>query len=283
VRQLDLSNRPWDNGWAEPQSPSDCVESHPYLFSRLYNPSWGGSDFKGLEDMVNISGVPRLREAQRKLDLPIINNEYAWLWLNRDGTPTCLTAKVYENLLGPDPTTEQRRLLYAKFLAALTEFWRCHRECAGVLHFCGLGYSRAGDKPRPEGGATSDHFIDLEELTFEPNFEKFVRDAFSPVGLMIDFWDDEVASGSKMQFKVFVINDLYQTWKGNIRVTIRRDDKVVAEQNKNCAVGSLAREILTFEQEFPQEKGDYQLVAELVTPKGDKVRSLRDFKITSAN
>ena len=34
VRQLDLSNRPWENGWAEPQSPTDCVESHPYLFSR---------------------------------------------------------------------------------------------------------------------------------------------------------------------------------------------------------------------------------------------------------
>ena len=31
VRHLDLSNRPWDNGWAEPQSEADCVESHPYL------------------------------------------------------------------------------------------------------------------------------------------------------------------------------------------------------------------------------------------------------------
>ena len=63
---------------------------------------------------MRVSGVPRLQDAQRKLDLPIINNEYAWLWLNRDGTPTCLTAKVYENLLGPDSTTEERRLLYAK-------------------------------------------------------------------------------------------------------------------------------------------------------------------------
>jgi hypothetical protein len=233
--------------------------------------------------MKNISGVPRLRDARKKLDAPIIINEYAWLWLNRDGTPTCLTANVYEKLLGPDSTTEQRRTLYAKYLAALTEFWRCHRECAGVLHFCGLGYSRAGDKPRPEGGATSDHFIDLEELVFEPNFEELVRDAFSPVGLMIDFWDGEVAAGSKSRFKVFVINDLYRTWKGNIRVTIRRGDEVVAEKNRNCAVGSLEREILTFEQEFPPENGDYQLVAELVTPEGNKVRSLRDFKITSAD
>ena len=283
VRQLDLSNRPWDNGWAEPQSPSDCVEAHPYFFSKLYNPSWGSADFAGLKDVANISGVPNLRDAQRTLKLPVIINEYAWLWLNRDGTPTCLTANVYEKLLGPDSTTEQRWLLYAKYLAALTEFWRCHRECAGVLHFCGLGYSRAGDKPRPEGGATSDHFIDLEELTFEPNFERYVGDAFSPVGLMIDFWDEEPAGGSKRQFKVFVINDLPRIWKGNIRVTIQRGSRIVSEQNKNCAVGSLEREILTFEQEFAREKGDYQLVAELVTPEGNTVRSLRDFRITSAD
>ncbi|UCE47679.1 MAG: hypothetical protein JSW47_19030, partial [Phycisphaerales bacterium] len=85
------------------------------------------------------------------------------------------------------------------------------------------------------------------------------------------------------RFKVYVINDLHRTWKGNIRVTIQCDDRVVGEQNKNCAVGSLAREILTFEQEFPRDKGDYQLVAELVTPEGNKVRSLRDFTIASAD
>lgn len=281
VRELDLSNRPWENGWAEPQSPSDCVESHPYLFIRLYNPSWGGAEFTGLKDMVKVSGVPRLRDEQRKLDVPIILNEYAWLWLNRDGTPTCLTANIYEKLLGPDSTTEQRRLMYAKYLAALTEFWRCHRGCAGVLHFCGLGYSRAGDKPRPEGGATSDHFIDLEELTFEPNFERYVRDAFSPVGLMIDFWEEELAGGSQRQLKVFVINDLYRTWKGSVRLTLKRGDKTVGEQANNCEVGSLDREILTFEQRFPPEEGDYQLVAELTTPEGNTVRSMRDFKIVS--
>ena len=27
VRELDLSNRPWDNGWAEPQTDKDCVEA----------------------------------------------------------------------------------------------------------------------------------------------------------------------------------------------------------------------------------------------------------------
>ena len=279
VRHLDLSNRPWENGWAEPQSPNDCVESHPYLFSRFFNPSWGGTDFNGLNDMVNVSSVPRLRDAQRKLDLPIIINEYGWLWLNRDGTPTCLTAKVYEKLLGPDSTTEQRRLLYAKYLAALTEFWRAGRECAGVLHFCGLGYSRAGDKPRPQGGATSDHFIDLENLTFEPNFERYVRDAFSPIGLMIDFWAEQLEAGSQQKFDIVLINDLPMPYKGPVRLVIERDGKTVAEKSKNCQIDGFGRIVLPFDMDIPKEEGQYQLVAELTLRDSSKIRSLRDLKV----
>jgi hypothetical protein len=124
------------------------------------------------------------------------------------------------------------------------------------------------DKPRPEGGATSDHFIDLEELTFEPNFERYVRDAFSPVGLMIDFWDEELAAGSQRRIEVFVVNDLPRMWKGSVRMALRRGSETVGEQTTECVIRSLGREILTFEQKFPNEKGDYRLAAELVTAEG---------------
>jgi hypothetical protein len=278
VRHLDLSNRPWDNGWAAPESDTDYLESHPYLFSRV---QWGREAFH-LSDLANTSGRPRVRDAQKEYKLPIIINEYAWLWLNRDGTTTCLTDKVYESLLGPNATIEQRRLLYARYLAALTEFWRCHQECAGVLHFCGLGYSRAGDKPRPEGGATSDHFIDLEKLNFEPNFERYVRDSFSPIGLMLDFWDEEISVGTEHRLKVFVINDLHKKWTGTVRLRIVRGNNTISEQTRDCTVSPLGREILTFEQEFPQQAGEYKIIGELVKVDGAVVRSLRDFKIVSA-
>jgi hypothetical protein len=232
VRHLDLSNRPWENGWADPQSPHDFVESHPYLFIR----AWSGQEPFRLRDVANVSPVPHLRTEQKKLDVPIVINEYAWLWLNRDGTTTCLTDKVYNSLLGPDSTVAQRRSLYARYLAALTEFWRCHRECAGVLHFCGLGYSRPGNKPRPEGGATSDHFLDIETLEFEPNFERYVRDAFSPVALMIDKWDEQLSPGAKIQVPVVVINDLYKDWKGRVRLHILRGEVSISEQSKTCTV-----------------------------------------------
>jgi hypothetical protein len=275
VRHLDLSNRPWENGWAEPQSPTDCVESHPYLFIR----GWTGKNFFKLAEMEKVSGVPALGDRQKKLRVPIVINEYCWLWLNRDGTPTCLTDKVYESLLGPNSTTAQRRLVHARYVAALTEFWRCHRECAGVLHFCGLGYSRAGDKPRPEGGATSDHFIDLKKLTFEPLIAEYVREAFNPVGVMLDFWAEQLPPGSKRQIKIYAINDLDQDWQGTVQLWVSRGDVPLSGQIEDLRIPALGREILTFTQAVPEQPGEYTMVAELVGADAKPIRSLRDFHV----
>jgi beta-galactosidase len=274
VRGLDLSQRPWENGWAAPQSATDCVEAHPYLFIK----AWQNQPPFRLKDLAGVSGVPQLRKAQRARDVPIIINEYGWLWLDRSGRPTCLTEKVYEALLGPQSTVDQRRVLYARYLAALTEFWRCHRQCAGVLHFCGLGYSRAGDKPRPEGGATSDHFLDLETLSFEPHFEQYVRDAFSPVGLMLDFWEEEQSCGQTRPLRVFVINDLYEDWRGTVTLKTMQAGRCVRAKSVPCSVASLGKEVLPITDTVPDQPGDYTLIAELTDPSGRVVRSLRDFR-----
>jgi len=275
VRGLDLSNRPWENGWAEPQAATDCVEAHPYLFIRTF---FGKEPFR-FPEIAQVSGVPKLRDAQKKLGVPILINEYGWLWLNRDGSPTTLTKKVYESFFGRWSTTDQRRLRYARYLAALTEFWRCKRECAGVLHFCGLGYARSGLKERPEGGATSDHFVDLERLTFEPYFEEYVRDAFNPVGLMLDFWDEQLPPGGKREIKVFVIDDLDEDWQGSVRLGILREGEPVSEQGEDCTVPALGRKILTFTQAMPAEPGEYTIIADLTDAAGNRVRSLRDFRV----
>lgn len=281
VRHLDLSNRPWDNGWAEPQTTQDCVEAHPYLMSGLFNASWGNAKFKSLKDIVDVSPIPSLQTAQQKLKVPIIINEYAWLWLNRDGTTTCLTGPVYEKLLGPNSTTERRREVYAKYLAAKTEFWRAHRKCAGVLHFCGLGYSRSGDKPRPEGGATSDHFIDMENLVFEPEFERYVRDAFSPVGVMLDYWGEDLPAGQEREIKVLVVNDLYSDWSGDVHLRLLKDGSPVAAQGQSCTIPALGSETLSFTGTIPSEPGEYILTAELTAAGHPPVRSVRDAKVVA--
>jgi hypothetical protein len=263
VRRLDLSNRPWDNGWSPAQAPGDCFESHPYLFS---NPNFR------LADLARVSGVPLGNAIPNQGTNAIVINEYGWLWLNRDGTPTTLTRQVYANLLGPDATPAQRRHLYARYLAALTEFWRCHRACAGVLHFCGLGYSR------PDG-QTSDHFLDIEQLTIEPEFFTYVREAFAPVGLMINDWAEEMPPGEKREIPVIVINDLYQSWRGDVRLRLRQDSQVLWDKVSALEVPPLGKEQLTFTCAVPLEPGRYQIEAALLKPGAEPVRSLRDFEV----
>jgi len=273
VRPLDLSDRPWENGYPAAERRTDCVESHAYLFNRMMQ------DRKSfyLRDLATQSGVPHLTDPQAALGAPILINEYGWLWLDRRGNPTCLTRKVYDRLLGPDATAEQRRMLYARHLAALTEFWRAHRRCAGVLHFCGLGYSRPGDKPRPEGGATSDAFIDIRKLTFEPHFLRYVGDAFSPVGVMLDFWDDHRPCGTKQAFPAVVLNDLPTPWQGTVELAITRKDQAPHWETRRCTVPAWGRKVVQFTAEIPLEPGVCTVIAKLTDVSGRAVESLRDF------
>ncbi|MBN1816484.1 MAG: hypothetical protein JW828_03935 [Sedimentisphaerales bacterium] len=276
VRGLDLSDRPWENGWETPQRDTDPRESHPYLFIK----TWQGNEPFRLENMTHVSGRPGVQSNQKRDDVPILINEYAWLWLNRDGTPTTLTKEIYKNFFGPWSSTNQRRERYARYLAALTEFWRCHRECAGVLHFCGLGYSRSGLLERPEGGATSDHFVDLEKLVFEPYFEEYVKESFHPVGVMLNFWAQEVPAGISKTFEIYVINDLYEDWSGLLRLHIMKENQMISIRTTPLKVASLGREIVQMTETLPAEPGEYTIIAEIQDETGRQVRSLRDVKMT---
>jgi hypothetical protein len=275
VRHLDLSYRPWENGWEKPQSPNDVMESHPYLFIKGFKDN---KKFFHFNEIANVSSVPPAHKKDRPFKIPVLINEYAWLWLNRDGSPTTLTKNWYNHYFSSGSSANQRFSLYARYLAALTEFWRSSRHYAGVLHFCGLGYARSGELPRPQGGATSDNFIDLEELTWEPHFEKYVRDAFSPVGLMIDFWDEKVDSGLNKEIGVVLINDLSENWQGKLRFYIEEGKNIVREHINFCNVESLGKEKLNFNLRFPTRPGTYDLVAE-INVQGQTVRSYRRFQI----
>ena len=140
VRSLDLSGRPWDNSYMPPGQLGDVLEQHPYHFQ---DPNYK------LSQLATADPAPW---GQKGNGHGVIINEYGWLWLNRDGTPTTLTEKLYQNLLGTNSTTEERRQLYARYTAAETEFWRAHRTAAAVMHFTTLGYAH------PDG-QTSDHWL----------------------------------------------------------------------------------------------------------------------------
>jgi hypothetical protein len=259
VRGLDFSNRPWDNGWSLPVDPGDSSEQHPYHFQN--------ANYK-LANIAGDAGTAGWAPGKHA----VINNEYGWLWLNRDGTPSTLTKNLYKNLLGPDSTTAQRRRLYARYLAAETEFWRCRRANAAVMHFCALGYSRAD-------GQTSDHWEDVEKLTWEPEFLAWVKDSFAPVGLMIDAWAEEYAPGAGREFPVVVINDLPRDFSGQVRFRLLRDAATLREKVLPCEVPALGKTVLRFPVDIPSQTGSYEFEAALLQPGAGPVRSRREFSV----
>jgi len=277
VRALDLSNRPWDNGWGLPASTSDVIEAHPYFLYPYYDSLINNKKIKVREGLLK----KFFKEPQTLgIPVPIINNpsiiinEYPWMWLNRDGSPTTLTDSIYTKLIPEADTPEKRFELYAKYLGMETEYWRAHRRYAGVLHFSGLSHSR----PDPPRSSTSDNFSDVKNLIFAPYYYQYVRPAFNPVGIMINMWDEKLKSGSEISIPINLINDTYEKWAGEVNLSLINGEKVVIKQVISCELQPLGKEIYASSLKLPAEKGKYKLVAE-INYLGESVKSIREFSI----
>lgn len=255
VRGLDLSNRPWENGYNDPEGPDDPVEDHPYLFSRL------GKGFEPV-DLEKMTGAKSTNSAHPSGHAALIN-EYGWLWLNRDGSPTELTGDIYARLAGPQATPEQRFELDAYYLAGLTEFWRAHRNFAGVLHFVHLAASYPPNMPGQDIGAyTSDHFIDVEKLVLEPRFENYMSEAFKPLGVYVNFWRESAEAGSGARIPVMMVNDDGSPVTGRLRLTIASPaGEELSSKELKFDLPGLGAHTYAFDLKFPAQPGAFVLKA----------------------
>lgn len=242
VRPLDLSKRPWENSYNAPNSPDDLVEDHPYL---MYSGGGGKLTFN-MTNLETMDGKPRPGSLPSDKNAPVIN-EYGWLWLNRDGSPTRLTTNLYPQLMGNRPSTPRARLdLYAYLLAAKTEFWRAHRHYAGIIHFVYLTCSYPGVY-------TADHFQDVRHLKLDPAFADYMGEAFKPLGVYINFFQPTLRGEAERTFRILLINDYDRPVRGTLRL--------ILEDKKGHA---LARTEKTFEM---AALGDASLDLALTPPK----------------
>jgi hypothetical protein len=250
VRGIDLSGRPWENGYMQPHAPDDPYETHPYKFS---NHVFGKNPpFFQMTDLAQPPKPPAGWQAQHAA----IINEYDWLWLHRDGTPTHLTRKVFDNLLGPHATPEQRFALNGYLLGGLSEYWRAQRQHAGVLYLAYLD----GDLPH---GFTCDNFRDVATLELEPNFEMSMREAFKPLGVYIDFWQPTLPAGAKRAYRVALVNDTHEVAQGLLKLAWLRKDggSAVAETEQSFEVPAVGRADYELELATPTPEGHYVLTA----------------------
>src|ERR1035437_10323752 len=259
VRGLDLSNRPWENSYNTPSGPDDPVEDHQYLFYGMAmndNPASdesGAAPFK-TTDLESMRG-PAPSESTIKTGHAMILNEYGWLWLNRDGTPTLLTQKLYPRLLGDRNTTENRFAMPAYLLGGETEFWRAYRRYAGVLHFV---YLTASD-PR---AFTSDHFRDLKKLELEPHFMKAMEQAFNPLGVYLNFWQPSLNAAEPRDYTIAMVNDEDRPRTGKLRlVFMDAAGKEAAGEEAPFSLAPLGAQSYTIPLRSPAMPGRYSLQA----------------------
>jgi beta-galactosidase len=288
VRDRDLQRRPWGNGWGGELDKSDYYDAHwyPEISWHMRGTSLGiaglSSTFKtplgaSHDDMAEVFADSRMVMSVQ--DHPntggnaVLAGEYGWIWLNRDGSPTILSTPIYRRLADygwPTATAEERFNTRARILAAETEFLRAHRSVAGILVHCGL----ASSHPK---AFTSDFFVDLDSLEFEPHFWKYMRDASNPVGVMVDFVATELAVGQLEEVPVVVVNDQAERWQGRVRLRVLREDETEWETSRVLRVGAGGQDRIYFYVPVPSSAGNYQLEAELTDTSDRAVRSLRDF------
>lgn len=270
VRRLDLSNRPWENGYNLPVGPDDPVEDHPYLFSSWQ--SGRGPRFE-ITDLERSTGAKSTNSAHPSAHA-IILNEYGWLWLNRDGTPTELTDKVYERLVGPNATAEERFEAWAYYLAGLTEYWRAHRNFAGILHFVYLTSSYPG-------AFTGDHWRDVRTLELEPHFARYVSEAFKPLGVYLNFWQAELRAGLEREFAVMLVNDRDEEVTGELALAIEEvGGNLRAERRAPFRLAPLGQQTLLVSLRLPEAPGSYQLTATAQPSAGEPTVSRRKLRLT---
>lgn len=246
VRQLDLSNRPWENSYNLAHRPNDPYEDHPYLFSNHR------FDMRSLE---RTTGRPaKQRGGLNQPSHPAIINEYDWLWLHRDGTPCLLSKRVFGQLIGQEATAEEHRAVAAYLMGGLTEYWRAYRQYAGVMFYTYL----ALDDPR---AFTCDYFCDVERGILEPHFADYMREASKPLGVYIRFWQPSLPTGQSRRYDVMLVNDTHEAARGRLELSWELDGKVVKQAVTPYTVPAAGQQTCQLDLATPQRGGEYMLKA----------------------
>lgn len=256
------------------------MEDHQYLWletaMEALSKSEGNRSFK-MTDLETMLG-PTPSSVTSKTAHAMILNEYGWLWLNRDGTPTLLTRKLYPKLLGEHSTAETRFTMQAYLLAGETEFWRAYRRYAGVLHFV---YLTASD-PK---AFTSDHFLDVKTLKIEPHFHATMEQAFNPLGVYLNFWQPTLMPEEAHDYTVSLVNDEDCLRSGLLRLSfLSVNGKETGATQIPFSITALGAQSYTMHLQAPSIAGAYSLQAVAISDNQPKqsTTSRRDVTVRTA-
>jgi Glycosyl hydrolases family 2, TIM barrel domain/Glycosyl hydrolases family 2 len=233
MKELDPT-RPWES--------YDFFEDHPYIYS--LGPVLVDRKF----------GYTRSPDEIKSSKYPSQINEYLWWWLDKDFKPSELTRKVVTRWLGED-YTETELIEFQSFLASeLTGLFR-RLDVKSIQPFVYLSANE---------GPTSHWFVgDIALLKPKPVLEA-LRNSFEPFGVSIELWDRHFYSGEERKMVIHVFNDYPEKRDGKLNLgIIGSAGKWISSPEVAISAAESSHEILNIELKFPDDAGDYQVVAEL--------------------
>ena len=279
LKKLDPT-RVWDAGYmtGDKMVLDEMDEPHPYQGVVNWIQPGANRDVYPLGDL---DYNPKINQEMNNASSAQLVNEYGWIWLWRNGSPSKLTVEVYEHYLGKNSTPEQNWELQAYWMQLETEWLRSNPNIAGVLAFCYLANNY---------GYTGDWFAgNIKDLKPTPTLDWF-QHAFAPAGTFINLTDERYVRmakphepGSTMLFNLAGINNLNKTVTGTVKIKLLNSKgESVSDQRIPVTLESFLRTDIPVSLTLPAETGGYVLVAEFTPESGKPVISRRFMKIGHA-
>jgi len=279
LKKLD-NTRIWDAGYmtGDQMGQDEMDEPHPYQGVVNWIQPGANRDVYPLGDL---DYNPKINQEMNNASSAQLVNEYGWIWLWRNGSPSKLTVEVYEHYLGKNSTPEQNWELQAYWMQLETEWLRSNPNIAGVLAFCYLANNY---------GYTGDWFAgNIKDLKPTPTLGWF-QHAFAPAGTFINLTDERYVRmtkphepGSTMLFNLAGINNLNKTVTGTVKIKLLNSKgESVSDQRIPVALESFLRTDIPVSLTLPVETDGYVLVAEFTPENGKPVISRRFLKVGKA-
>lgn len=279
LKKLDPT-RVWDAGYmtGDKMALDEMDEPHPYE-GRIYDKEPGSKN--NFYALGNLDHKPEaIKDIQGSSSAQLVN-EYGWIWLWRDGTPSKLTVDVYEYYLGKNSTPQQNWELQAYWMQLETEWLRSEPSVAGVLAFCYLANNY---------GYTGDWFAgNIKDLKPTSTLDWF-QHAFAPAATFINLTDERYTkflpahkTASPFLFNLAGINNFSKEVSGEVTIKlIDHTGKTATEQQVPVKLPSWIRKDIPVSINLPAQPGGYVLVAAFTPENGKTVISRRFLKIGEA-
>jgi beta-galactosidase len=279
LKKLDPT-RIWDAGYmtGDQMGEDEMDEPHPYQGVISWIQPGANRDIYPLGNLDFKPGI--LRNIQDASSVQLVN-EYGWIWLWRNGTPSKLTVDTYAYYLGKNSTPEQNWELQAYWMQLETEWLRSEPSIAGVLAFCYLANNY---------GYTGDWFSgNIKDLKPTPTLD-WMQHAFAPAATFINLTDERFIRimephqpGSNLLFNLVGVNNLASPVSGIVKLkVIDQNGKNTSEQTIPVKLQSWLRTDIPVSLTLPSQTGGYVMIAEFTPENGSTVISRRFIKVGKA-